>query len=144
MKKWKVIFGEASTNILDTFEVNFFDVSEYTDQDYVISDDILEEIIILTQNKNNYHLMHNIKQIKNSDGEDYSKKNSVVILGTNILEQKFGMLFIKRLEKSFNLIALWPEEFLFQFSENTHLLIDYLSDIVNSPNSFYDISIIVP
>ncbi|MHA1310787.1 MAG: hypothetical protein ACTSQO_07625 [Candidatus Helarchaeota archaeon] len=144
MKKWNIEFSESKEGNSNSFNIEFYDVSEFTTQEFEISDEIIEEILILAQQKENYNLLHNIRFLRNFNGEDYTNKNVIVILGTTILEQKFGMLYLKILDKSFKLVALWPKEFILQFSDDNKLLINFLSDIVNEPDSFYDISVILP
>ncbi len=144
MKKWNIEFSESKEGNSNSFNIEFYDVSEFTTQEFEISDEIIEEILILAQQKENYNLLHNIRFLRNFNGKDYTNKNVIVILGTTILEQKFGMLYLKILDKSFKLVALWPKEFILQFSDDNKLLINFLSDIVNEPDSFYDISVILP
>ena len=143
MKRWIIKFKESSPDESEFFIIDFFDFTEYNHQIFEIADVIIEDIIFSAENFEHYHILHNIEYLKSSENENFSKKNIVVILGTNILEQKFGLLFLKNLEKSYRLLALWPEEFLLQFINNNSLFIEYLGDIVNNPTSFYDISIVL-
>jgi hypothetical protein len=67
----------------------------------------------------------------------------LVLLGTNILDQRFGFLFLKDMKNSYRILGIWPQKFLEQISENNKLILDYLSDIIHNSNSFIDISIIL-
>ncbi|MHA1229954.1 MAG: hypothetical protein ACTSRP_00105 [Candidatus Helarchaeota archaeon] len=142
MKIWTIEFSDKTETDQKSFIIDFYDVSEYNEKKIIIASEIIEEILVLIENHNNYNIMHNITKLDDPNGKNFMDKDFIVILGTNILEQKFGILFIKCLENCYCLEALWPEEFLLQFLENNELLMDYLSDIVNHPTSFYDISII--
>lgn len=148
MKKWIVKLHESSLGKdSEDFTVEFYDFFEKVNQIFEINDEIIEEILMLTEKYEYFNILYNIKSVKKYVGHleelDYSDREILVLLGTNILEQKFGVLFLKDMENSHRILGIWPRKFLEQISENIKLILDYLSDIIHNSNSFIDISIIL-
>jgi hypothetical protein len=150
MKKWVVKLHESSlgkdSNERD-FKIEFYDFIEIVNQIFEINDEIIEEILLLTEKYDYFNIMHNIRSVKSYEGHleelDYSNREILVLLGTNILDQRFGFLFLKDMKNSYRILGIWPQKFLEQISENNKLILDYLSDIIHNSNSFIDISIIL-
>jgi len=143
MRKFILKIGNKKINSSDSFILEFYDYVQLIKRVYEISSEIIEEIILKTNEVEHYYVYNDLNIEFLIDNQIDYNKYYIILLGTTILEQKFGMFFTEGLKNSYRLLGLWPHEFIEELTKDKNLLLNYLTDIIKEPDSFYDISILL-
>ncbi len=144
VKTWNIVLQREEKGTFHDWSISFTDAAEYVG-DLALSERYKDDLIDQIKRNSHYYFMRNIKSVKSSTNDDFSKSSVGLILATTANDNiKFGFLFEDLKLRGLKIIALWPEHFANACKEDPDIHKIFIVRLVQNPEFFSNVSVILP
>ncbi len=146
MSNWNVKFDGADPGLSDDFTLSFVDLDNIvkSENQFALTDKYVNEVLSFCENRNNYYVIGNIKEIISPRGTDFSDKKIYVLMGIHATSQKLGCLLGQYKDDGWLILGLWPDYFAESVKWFHKSLKIWLMDFIISPNDWKRVDVVIP
>jgi len=143
-RTWRVIFEGEEAGAADDFELDFYDIRDILNKDFIgLKKEAIDIIKGKIKTEENYHAIGNIKEIIGPEGEDIVEERFLALLGIDKNELRFGFLFAF-VEEGILLVAVWPKVYADAVRDNERLLSGVIYYMVERPDNWRRVDMVLP